>query len=38
LGMNLVSACGLTSEEFLKMLNTVVTLRNNLLESVKKRE
>ncbi|HEY4073152.1 MAG TPA: MarR family transcriptional regulator [Herbaspirillum sp.] len=37
LGMNLVDACGLSAEEFPKMQNAVVTLRDNLIKSTKER-
>jgi hypothetical protein len=32
--MNLVSACGLSAEEFPKMQNAVATLRDNLIKAV----
>ncbi len=35
LGMNLVNACGLSAEEFPKMQNSVVTLRDNLIKATK---
>jgi DNA-binding MarR family transcriptional regulator len=34
LNMNLVSACGLSAEEFPKMQNAVATLRDNLIKAV----
>jgi DNA-binding MarR family transcriptional regulator len=34
LGMDLVSACGLTDDEFPRMQKAVATLRNNLIKSV----
>ena len=34
LGMDLVEACGLTSDEFVRMQKAIVTLRTNLVKSV----
>lgn len=38
LSMDLVEACGLTPEEFLKIQKAIVTLRNNLVKSVRDQE
>ena len=38
LKMNLVKATGLAPDEFAKVQNAIVTLRNNLLEAVKERK
>lgn len=38
LSMDVVEACGLTPEEFLKIQKAIVTLRNNLVKSVRDQE
>jgi MarR family transcriptional regulator, organic hydroperoxide resistance regulator len=38
LNMNLMKACGLTDEEFPKMQNAVVTLRDNLIKAMQEKK
>lgn len=38
LGMDLVDACGLTTQEFGKVQKAIATLRNNLIKAVQERE
>ncbi|QCP52942.1 MarR family transcriptional regulator [Trinickia violacea] len=38
LSMDIVDACGLTPEEFPKVQNAIVTLRNSLIQSVRNQE
>jgi hypothetical protein len=37
LGVDLTQACGLTTDEFLRMQKAVATLRHNLIKSVRER-